>query len=89
MSRRLRDLIWSRLKADGTLVVGPVAPDDLPFTPPAGWTQVRYRRPVADGVGALEAVLPTEEVLVVVRPLGAGELPAELDGFALDGDTAG
>jgi hypothetical protein len=88
LSRRFRELLWSRLDPTGTLVVGPVAPAEHVFDPPAGWTWVRYHRTVVDAVEALEMHIPADETLSVAWRDGARTLPAEMDGFVRDGEDA-
>ena len=81
MSRRLWDLLWSKLDPGGALAVGPFEPgDDVP-NPPGGGGWVRYRRPVDDGIAAMEMHLPAEETLLVARPYAARPLPEGMDGF--------
>jgi hypothetical protein len=88
MSRRLRDLLWSRLEPSGALVVGPLAPDESTFSLPARWSWARYRRAVRDDMNALQMRMPAEEVVLVARP-EAGSLPVELGGFVRDEADAG
>jgi hypothetical protein len=85
MSRRVRDLLRALLDPEGTLVVGPSFPEGGPWVVPGDWLQVRYRRPMADGVDALDAHLPREEVLLASRPPTSRTFPDEMDGFVRDG----
>lgn len=88
MSRRSRDLLWSRLEPSGSLAVGPLAPDGSAFTVPERWAWARYRRRVEGDVSVLQMPIPAEEVVLVARA-AAGSLPVEMDGFVRDdGDTA-
>lgn len=80
MSRRLWELLWSRLDREGALVVGPFDPDH-PFPDPPGAEWARYRRPLDDGLTALEMHMPAEETLLVARPYAEHTLPQDMDGF--------
>ncbi|MCG6987553.1 MAG: hypothetical protein LJF06_05190 [Gemmatimonadetes bacterium] len=88
MSRRCRDLLWSRVEPSGALAVGPLAPDESAFTVPERWAWARYRRGVGADLSVLQMPIPAEEVVLVARA-AAGSLPVEMDGFVRDdGDTA-
>jgi hypothetical protein len=89
MSRRFRDLLWSRLEPSGALAVGPLPPDEGTFALPAQWSWARYRRSVGDGVSALQMRIPAEEVVLAARPPTAGSLPDAMDGFTRDDGDAG
>jgi hypothetical protein len=81
MSRRLWDVIWSRLDDDGAVAVGPFGSGgEVPDPPGVGaWT--RYRRSLDPGIAALEMPIPSEETVVVARGRAGGPLPDEMAGF--------
>jgi hypothetical protein len=84
LSGSARDALCARLSEDGTMVLGPAAPEPGAWEFPVGWHVATYRRPLPTGLDELGVDVGHEEVILAARPSDRWPWPESAEGFVLD-----